>query len=198
AVNGLPSDAQSVEEFLLWLGINKWPRKKTEPLPAEWREHVKQALPETFVVSDGGRSQKLTRSAIFWEHSLKAEYDTVEALGAILVAAPSLAVLAWLALDDRMDPLNPTEPFSVSLQGRTNANASFRPYDGVLPEVFREIVKRSAWLHCADGHLYAPQDAMIEPGALASLFREPEAPSDADLEKYGLNFQLWRRGLERA
>jgi hypothetical protein len=198
AVNGLPSDGQSVGEFLLWLGINKWPRKKTEPLPAEWREHVKQALPETFVVSDGGRSQKLTRSALYWEHSLKAEYETIEALGNILAAAPSLAVLAWLALDDRMDPLNPAESFRVSLQGRTSANASFRPYEGVLPEIFREIIKRSAWLRCADGRLYAPQDAMIEPGALASLFREPEAPSHADLEKYGLNVQLWRRGLERA
>ena len=198
SANGFPPETEDLQDFLLWLGINKWPRKTTEPLPRDWRDRVKQALPESFIVADGGKSQKLTRDTLAWDYSLVADHETVDSLGDILATAPSSAILAWLALDDRMDPLNPVESFRVSLRGRTSANAGYRTYDGALPEIFRDIVGRSAWLRCSDGQLHPPQDAMIEPGALASLFREPEPPTHADFESLGLTAPLWRRGLERA
>lgn len=196
--NGLPPEAQDLDGFLLWLGINRWPRKTTEPLPKEWRERVKQALPETFIVADGSKSQKLTRAALSWDYTLVADHETVEALDDILATAPSSAILAWLALDERTDPLYPGERFRVSLRGRTSAIAGYRPYDGALPEIFRDILVRRSWLRCTDGQLHAPQDAMIEPGALASLFCLPEPPSYAEEESLGLTVPLWRRGLERA
>jgi len=196
--NGLPSEADDLEDFLLWLGINKWPRKTKEPLPKEWRDTVQRALPETFMVFDGSKSQELQRDALAWGYTLAADYETVQELGDILATAPCAAVLAWLSLDERMDALESTLHFKVLLRGRSSANAGFRPYNGPLPDVLREIVKRGEWLLCLDEQLHAPQDVMIAPGALASLFQVPQPPTPQDDERFGLVGPLWRRGLERA
>ncbi|MEP1425854.1 MAG: hypothetical protein ABJX32_04705 [Tateyamaria sp.] len=198
AENGLPSEADDLADFLVWLGINRWPRQINEPLPKEWRQTVLQALPEKIMVFDGSKSQELQRDALTWGYTLEAEYETIQELSDILAEAPCEAILAWLSLDERMDALAPFPNFKVVLKGRSSANAVFRPYNDPLPDIFRQIIRRRKWLICSDGLLHAPQDAMSEPGALASLFRVPQTPNASSEIDFGLVGPLWRRGLERA
>jgi len=196
--NGLPDDDSDLAGFLIWLGINQWPRTVVEPLPNEWQPIVMQALPEKFTVSAGNTLQELDRAQLRWGYTIKAEHNVIERLDAILEDAPSDAVLAWISQDERFDPLAPVPAFAVSVKGRSSGNAAFREYHGILPNIVRRSSQTRKWLVCRDGQLHAPQDAMIQPGALAVLFNTPEKPKFEQETEFGLTQDLWLRGLERA
>lgn len=196
--NGFSDDETDLAEFLIWLGINQWPRTVVEPLPSEWQSNILQDLPALFTVSDGNKFQELQRDQLSWGYTIRAEHDTVEKLGAILAHAPSDAILAWLSQDERLDPLAPVSAFTVSVQGRSSGNASFRAYHEPLPNIVRLSIQNRQWLVCRDEQSHAPQDVMIQPGALAVLFNTPKTPNAESETDFGLTPELWRRGLERA
>lgn len=198
AENGFGEATDDLAEFLTWLGINPWPRKVTEALPEKWQRTVIDALPEKFMVFDGNKSQELRRADLRWNHTIRAEHDTIFALKEILEAAPCDAILAWIAHDPRLDPLAPVPAFRVRAEGRSSGFAAFRPYQGSLPDILRMTLQSGLWLECHDNQRQAPQDAMIEPGVLAALFHVPRAVNPASEAEFGLTRAHWRRGLERA
>lgn len=196
--NGLPDDGSDLAGFLIWLGINQWPRTVVEQLPKEWQPTVMQDLPEVFTVSDGSKFQELKRDQLSWGYTIKAEHNVIERLDAILENASSDAILAWISQDERFDPLTQVPAFAVSVKGRSNGNAAFREYQGILPNIVRLSVQTQEWLACNDKQLHAPQDVMVQPGALSVLFNTPETPQFEQETGFGLTPELWLRGLERA
>ena len=198
AENGLSEDNEDQVDFLVWLGINLWPRKVTETLPEKWRQVVIDALPERFLVTDGNTSREMKRSDLAWGYTVSATHDTVFALDQILQAAPSEAILAWIARDPRLDPLAPVPAFSVRLEARDSGLAKFRPYQGILPNTLHLDIQSNIWLECQDEQRRAPSSMMIEPGVLSALFHAPRALGSAGETAFGLDKAHWRRGMERA
>ena len=196
--NGLANEGVDLTEFLIWLGINQWPRKMTEPLPSRWEAQILQDLPASFTVSDGNKFQELQRDQLQWGYTIRAEFETVEKLDEILLHAPSDAILAWLSQDERLDPIAPVSEFTVSVQGRSSGNASFRAYQGPLPNIVRHSIQQSEWLVCRDKKKHSPQNVMTQPGALSVLFNSPKTISAESEADFGLSPDLLRRGLERA
>lgn len=196
--NGFSEEPDDLADFLVWLGINSWPRKITEPLPEKWRRSIVDTLPETVQVTDGNTSREVKRSDLSWGYTAKATHDTVEALDRILCGAPSEAILAWLAQDPRLDPLLPGPTFTVQLEARDSGLSKFRTYEGILPNTVHLDIQTSEWLECQDGQRHAPQDTMIEPGVLSALFQAPRAANSSSELEFGLDKAHWRRGLERA
>lgn len=196
--NGFGEEPDDLVEFLIWLGINPWPRKISGPLPVKWRQSVIDAVPESFQVTDGNTSREIKSSDLSWGYTVNAAHDTVDGLERILSDAPAEAILAWLAHDPRLDPLAPIPAFSVRLEARENGLSKFRAYPGTLPNTVHLDIQASAWLDCQDGLRHAPRDAMIEPGVLSALFQAPRARSSTSEIEFGLDKAHWRRGLERA
>jgi len=196
--NGFGEEPVDLVEFLIWLGINPWPRKISGPLPVKWRQSVIDAVPENFQVTDGNTSREIKSSDLSWGYTVNATHDTVDGLERILSDAPAEAILAWLAHDPRLDPLAPIPAFSVRLEARENGLSKFRTYPGILPNSVHLDIQTSAWLDCQDGLRHAPRDAMFEPGVLSALFQAPRAPSSTSEIEFGLDKAHWRRGLERA
>ena len=196
--NGLADDGSDLADFLIWLGINQWPRTVVEPLPTEWQSIVMQALPEMFTVSDGSKLQELDRDLLSWGYTIKAEHNVIERLDAILEDAPSVAILAWISQDERFDPLAQVPAFTVSVKGRSSANATFRDYQGGLPNIVRLSVQIKEWVACNGKLRHAPQDVMIQPGQFSVLFNTPEKPVFEQEIGFGLTQELWLRGLKRA
>lgn len=196
--NGFGKEPADLVDFLIWLGINPWPRKTSESLPVKWRQLVIDAVPENFQVTDGNTTRELRRSDLSWGYTVNATYDTVSGLGRILSDASTDAILAWLALDPRLDPLTPIPAFNVRLEARENGMSKFRAYQGSLPNTVQLDIQTCAWLDCQDGLRYAPRDAMIEPGVLSALFQVPRTPLATSELEFGLDKAHWRRGLERA
>ncbi len=198
ASNGLDKAGDNAVGFLEWLGINRWPRGVTEKLPQKWWKTVIDDLPEKFTVTNGGKTfREIRRENLEWDRTASAEHHTVEALDHILTSASSEAILAWIAHDDRLDPLAPSGPFCVKLSARDSANAHYWPYAGNLPSTLRREIESRAWLECSDGQRRAPTEIMIEPRLLSSLFHAPRAFGAAE-EAFGLIRDYWQRGLERA
>lgn len=195
--NGLDPAAANLADFLEWIGVNRWPRAKTGPVPSALRPEVLKALPETIIVRDATFHQSLKRSDISWGQNFQVDCSMIVGLDKILSTAESDAILAWLALDKRFDPVSP-HVFSSTGKGRRSGNANFRPYSEALPDMVRLAIAGAPWLACRDGGHHPPRDAMIQPGRLAEIFNAPR-PAAVDSEHlFGLTQQLWRRGLENA
>jgi len=196
--NGFGEEPEDLVEFLIWLGINPWPRKISESLPVKWRQSMIDEVPENFQVTDGNTSREIKRPDLSWGYTVNATHDTVDGLERILSDASTDAILAWLAHDPRLDPLAPIPAFNVRLEARENGMSKFRAYQGALPNTVHLDIQTCAWVDCQDGLRHAPRDAMIEPGVLSALFQVPRTPSAASELEIGLDKAHWRRGLERA
>lgn len=194
-LNGLDCAEENLPEFLLWLGVHRWPRAETGPVPAALRPEVLKALPETISVHDATYRQSLKRADISWGYNFQVDCSMIVGLDKILSTAESDAILSWLAFDKRFDPAAP-HTFATSGKGRKNSSANFRPFGEPLPDMVRVSLARSPWLACRDGGRHAPQDAMIQPGRLAEIFNVPRPAMVESEQNFGLTQQLWRRGLE--
>ena len=196
-LNGLDPAEENLSEFLLWLGVHRWPRAETGPVPIALRPEVLKALPETISVHDATYRQLLKRSDIVWGQNFQVDCSMIVGLEKILSTAESDAILAWLAFDKRFDPAAPYT-FVTSGKGRKNSSANFRPFGEPLPDMVRVAIAHSPWLACRDGGRHPPRDTMIHPGSLAEIFNVPRPAVLESEQKFGLTQQLWRRGLEHA
>ena len=195
--NGIDPGAANVAAFFEWLGVAKWPRALVEPAPVDLRAAILRALPDQITVEHDGSVKTFAKSDISWGYNLKCEAPTIVGLKEILTTAQSDAIVAWLAMDPRFDPLWPHR-FETKLTGRKDGKENFRRYQGPLPDLVRERIATVPWLACRDGDHHPPQDAMAQPGRLAELFRVPRAAAVGSEVVFGLSQALWRRGLESA
>lgn len=193
--NGLPPDGDGLTDFLRWIGISEWPRETVTPVPESLRPLILHALPKQFEVHDTSFRQTLSRDTINWTWDARAEFATIVGLDAILTTAPSGAILAWLALDPRLDAVTGCQ-FKTTLEAR-NGRANHRHYHGPLPDIMRETIASSPWLRTAGGRA-PPRETMIAPGRLSALFDTPSLPSEGDEKAFGLTRALWLRGLLNA
>jgi Domain of unknown function (DUF3883) len=194
--NGLDASDETLGDFMLWIGVNRWPLRLTEELPLRLRPLVYDALPEEFVVAEDRYQQQLKRSDLVWGSTLHAEYETLAGLSGILSSAPSAAILAWLSLDPRFDSTAPVK-FLTKLRAK-GPTASFRPYNGPLPDIVRYELATQPWLMSTKGIRVAPSECLATPGRLADLFAQPAAVGADEEQALGINPATSARGLIHA
>ena len=195
--NGLSGDEEELGRFLIWLGVNPWPRAVLGPVPATLRARIMSALPQVVTFRGGGADQEVSRDSLAWNYNLEATSRMIQGLDKILASAPSDAILSWLAQDPRFQPSAPAA-FTTTVQGRRDGKSAFRSYNGGLPDLVRALIADTPWLAGKDDGAHAPADCMIDPGGLKALFHRPRAAMEESEALYGLNPGLWRRGLEHA
>ncbi len=195
--NGLDADGANLAAFFEWLGVNRWPHEAMMAVPADLRGAIIKALPDTITVRDSNVHQTFRRADISWGYNFQAQCSMITGLEEILASAESDAILVWIAQDPRFDQASP-RPFITTATGRKDGKASFRRYEGPLPDLVRELIATKPWLACRDGAHHSPTDAMIQPGRLAELFNTPRPAAAGSDKAFGLNQPMWRRGLEQA
>jgi hypothetical protein len=195
--NGIDPGAANLAAFFGWLGVGVWPRAVVESAPIDLRPAILRALPDQITVQDGGSVKTVPKSDISWGYNLQCEAPMIVGLREILTTAQSDAIIAWLALDPRFDPVWPHH-FETKLIGRRDGKENFRRYREPLPDLVRERIATTPWLACRDGDYHRPRDAMVQPGRLAELFSVPRTAAIGSEETFGLSQALWRRGLESA
>ena len=195
--NGIDPGATNLAAFFEWIGVNRWPRTVSLEVPEDLRPAILRALPDQVTVQDDGSVKTFAKGDISWGYNLKCDTPMIAGLEGILAVAQSDAIVAWLALDPRFDPLNP-HAFEPRLLGRKDGKENFRRYAGPLPDLVRERIGTTPWLACRDGGHHPPRDAMAQPGRLAELFSVPRPAAVGSEEAFGLTQALWRRGLENA
>lgn len=187
--NGFLEADENVAAFFQWIGVRPWPRPLIQRVQGNLWSTLIGALPETFDVSDGTYQDVIIRDQLSqWDSN--TEYETVEGLDDILAAAPSEAVLAWLARDPRM-----SLPFATRLSARTGRK-QLRRYQGQLPDLVRHRIGTVAWLDAKGDRRAAPRETMLSPGRMGELFPTPATPS-AD-NPFDLDRDTWLRGLHIA
>ncbi|MDT8854987.1 DUF3883 domain-containing protein [Paracoccaceae bacterium Fryx2] len=196
SANGISIDGVGVADFFKWIGVHEWPSEILMPIPYSVQKQVMAALPDQFEISDETHRAEVRTSELRWGSSLKSDFVSIVGLDGILASAPSEAILAWLALDRRFDPISGSG-FETRVMARSGRGA-FRPYHGVLPDLVREAIQTKNWLEAADGTRAAPVEAMVTPGSLTKLFKTPKRPSETGEAQFGLSRVLWARGLLHA
>lgn len=195
--NGIDPGATNLPAFFEWLGVNRWPRAVLTEAPEDMRSAILRALPDQITVHDEGSLKTFGKSDVSWGYNLKCEAPSIVGLEDILATAQSDAIVAWLALDPRFDPVEPHH-FDAKVTGRRDGKENFRRYLGPLPDLVRERIATTPWLACRDGRHHEPRETMVQPGRLTELFSVPRPAAVDSVDTYGLTQGLWRRGLESA
>ncbi|MBZ9922433.1 hypothetical protein LB579_32750, partial [Mesorhizobium sp. BR1-1-7] len=131
--NGIEGGADNLASFFEWIGVNRWPRIISGPVPDDLRHNIYRSLPASITVDDGGSRQTFQKHEILWGYNFQVDCSMIVGLKQILATAESDAILAWLAFDPRFD-LSEPHLFPVTAKGRRDGKANFRPYDGPLPD----------------------------------------------------------------
>jgi hypothetical protein len=196
SANGLRPDAAGLAEFFRWIGVNEWPAATQRALPPPLRPTIVASLPPNFEVSEDNQRRSIERGALQWGSTCRADHLWLAGLDNILESAPSAAILAWLALDQRFDIVSGTV-FWTRLWA-TSGRATYKQYRGDLPDLVRDALTTRPWLEVADGARVAPRDAMVSPGRLVDLFHIPVRPRAAEEADFGLTRAVWAKGLLHA
>lgn len=182
----------ALKEFMLWIGVNEWPREVgLKQPPGDFLRHVLQKIhyPAHFE-GDLVYSMQSTipRPKIEGVKSL-------DGLDAILKAPPA-AILAWLALDPRVENwtrLDEKHGVLVCQPPRLT-----RRFLGPIPSYIHWRIKSTAWLPCTNGAVMAPLGCMLGDRALDGIFPRPAKPSADEIERFGLDFEDLQRAQIKA
>ncbi|MES0071360.1 hypothetical protein [Mesorhizobium sp. M0058] len=193
---GIIARTDELAAFFRWIGVHSWPMAVSQPVPIAYRPLVIDALPAQFEVSQDNTKRNIERAELSWAWTCTAETDWIAGLDSILDTAPSVAILAWLAQDERFDVIR-AKPFLTRFRAKSG-RAEYKPYHGPLPDLVRHALATRPWLAVAGGERVAPRDAMISPGPLAALFKTPLRPTPAEESQFGVSRAVWQRGLAHA
>ncbi|MDC3956922.1 DUF3883 domain-containing protein [Polyangium jinanense] len=195
-IQGRPSE---VEKFLLWLGVAKLPRTMGfDSPPTSFLDHVKSRLQYPVEFGDF-KAHDLEALENTWLESL----STVDRLDDILAKTDPHAVIAWLALDNRLD------------QWRRNGDEEARlcirpPYkqkdrrlsDQTIPSLVTWRIETTAWVPTQNGDKAVPTRCTMDPkrpdGVQRILPVPALHPSHPILQALRVDGQGMRHAIERA
>lgn len=179
-------DSAHISHFLMWLGVERWPREIEEPtVDSGYLDAVKASLryPVYFGEYRFDSTSKLSGA---WVAGAK----TLDDLPEILKNAPPEAVLAWLALDSRA--------VAWSRKATEHGRLSIRPYNakkdwcysGPIPNFGHWKIASTRWLPTYGDTKKPPSECLLGDRQLEVLFPRPAQPSQPLLERYGIASQV--------
>lgn len=179
---GLDTKLGDLEPFLRWLGVTDLPRLKQRSYLSNrtYLDFVLSSLsyPAKFSDFEFNSSDEVRLNSPRMRHV--QNFDNLER---ILESADSVAIIAWLALDDRIEKLRS--------EGDKEATVSVRPYrtqydrdlrDNIVPSYAIWLLEHTEWLPTLSGHK-SPVRCILARGLPGELSRiigipniDPEAP----------------------
>jgi len=182
---GAGCNAEEWQDFLLWLGVENFPRKATVKCESRqdrgYLEHVRRAAgyPINYYEFSVESSE---------DHKLcSARVATIEHLDEILEQADPHAVLAWIAKDDRIRSWRSQGDTEATLQARFRERTyrdSSRPVS--VPSYVLWAIQRRDWLPTAGGARRPPADCVLGRIAARELQQAFPRPSyDPRAEVFG-------------
>jgi hypothetical protein len=187
-------DAHALEEFLIWMGVAKWPREMSEKRPhPEYLKHVLTTLRTPARFED-----KVIDSCAELDAARVEEVKTIDGLENIILSGEPTAIAAWLATDVRAIGWGRPSRAHAQLHGFPPSTNKARVYQGPLPSYIRWRLETTKWLSDNEGRPLRPKDCVLGERAIEELFPRPFMPDDEILNRLGVSAQDildgWRNG----
>lgn len=190
---GLTSNTNKLTDFLLWLGVARWPRDAKEEKPASgYLDYTFRSInfPAAF-------EEKVVSSRSEAPYARFEAVQSIAGLEQILRNGDSTAISAWLANDDRaLSWGRPAREHARLLAFPQGVNRA-RAYSGVVPNYVRWRIESTPWLMSGDGAVVRPKDCVLGERAIEDLFPRPAMPGQEVLERFEMQpsdmVEGWRR-----
>ncbi|SKA71214.1 protein of unknown function [Paucidesulfovibrio gracilis DSM 16080] len=183
--------------FMQWIGVSRWPREtSTNCSDTEYKEYLLGTIsyPVNFNEYHFNSREEASRNARFFVRDMK----NIDGLEAIIESAPTAAIAAWLALDEKMPQLLRAGEWNARFSAKKGNDRNWRSYRGRLPSFIKWKLEGSEWLIAKDGSKMRPKDCVLGTRLNEALFLRPVYPESDVLELYGLDIndliEGWRRG----
>jgi hypothetical protein len=183
-----------LSEFFVWIGVAELPRQTSVGYPdPKFNEHVKAAMGEPVVMQDYHFARVEDLPWLSYENLVY-----VDGLDNILSRAPAVAILAWLATDNRaLDWKSPS--VSHGRVGCSKPRAYIRFSSEPIPSYVRWKLQTTKWLPTRDKRLAAPKECLAEAvQGIEDLLPQPARPTAEQAQRYGVPLSLFRDALDRA
>lgn len=191
---GLEAAGFDLRDFLSWLGVAVWPR--TTRIAGPDRDYISYALSQ--IAYPARFDDYLFNSSSEVGRASASNVETVDGLESILRSADALAILAWLARDDRAAKWQRPTNEHGALTSRPGQTQNNRRYDGPIPSHVRWAIEHTSWLPLGNGQKGRPRDCVVAARIIETLFPRPAIPDEARLSEYRLSTGELREGWARA
>ncbi len=189
----LTHDTNKLTDFLLWLGVVRWPRNAKEEKPDRgYLDYTFRTIrfPAAFddkVVSSRSEAHGARFDAV----------QSIDGLDDLLSNAESAAISAWLANDDRSLSWSRSAREHAHLFASPPGTYKARAYHGAVPNYARWRIESTPWLMAGDGAVVRPKDCVLGERAIEDLFPRPAMPSQEVLQRFEMQppdmVEGWRR-----
>jgi hypothetical protein len=158
-------------EFLMWLGVDKWPRELTI------KDSLKPFL--TSIISGLNYPVKIDNYVFVDEDELKQastliqSYVSVDKLEQILVPDKYPSIIAWISKDERFYYWNKPSNKHLSLISVKSGDRNYRTYSGLLPSYILWKIEGTAWLKNKENQSLMPKECVVGERAIESIFPRP-------------------------
>jgi hypothetical protein len=193
ALPALTSDVATLTDFLLWLGVAKWPRDVIDgKADKRYLDHLLRVItyPAAF-------EEKVVATRNEASYARVADVRSVDGLDDILQKSDPAAIAAWLANDDRAMNWARAAREHARLLAYPHGVTKARAYSGGVPSYARWRMETIAWLPNADGAVVSPKDCVLGERAVEDLFPRPAMPVQEVQERFGVTpaeiVEGWRR-----
>ncbi|SGZ19721.1 DUF3883 domain-containing protein [Moritella viscosa] len=158
-------------EFLMWLGVEKWPREVT--FKASNKPFLTSIIAgfdypvkiDNYVFSDEGELDQAT--------TLIQSYVSVDKLEQILVPDKYPSIIAWISKDERFYHWSKPSNKHLSLISVKSGDRNYRVYYGALPSYILWKIERTAWLKNKENQSLMPKECVVGERAIESIFPRP-------------------------
>jgi len=158
-------------EFLMWLGVEKWPRELTI------KDSPKPFL--TSIIAGLNYPVKIDNYVFVDEDELKKastliqSYVSVDKLEQILIPDKYPSIIAWISKDERFYNWNKPSNKHLSLISIKSGDRNYRTYSGSLPSYILWKIEGTAWLKNKENQSLMPKECVVGERAIESIFPRP-------------------------
>lgn len=192
---GFDESGPTYDQFFLWLGVAEFPREDIETEPGhDFREYVLASLSFPIRMQDDVIERATSLNSVRF-----SKLATVDGLNDILSTGNPIAILSWLAHDERAKSWKIPSTAHGRLENRPHRASVHRHYEGPIPSYVRWRLQSSTWLPLRDGTPARPMDCVVEVAhGLEELFPTPARPTQDQLAEFDLPGALIRDAHDRA
>lgn len=193
ALPQLTDDTETLADFLLWIGVAKWPRDVVDGKPDKmYLDHLLRTIgyPAAF-------EEKVVAMRSEASYASVADVRSIDGLEDTLRNADPAAITAWLANDDRATNWGRPAREHARLLAYPHGVTRARSYGGGVPSYVKWRIETFPWLPTGDGAFVNPRDCVLGERAVEDLFPRPAMPPQEVLERFGITpaeiVEAWRR-----
>ncbi len=189
----LTADTDKLTEFLLWLGVARWPRGTIEETAdSGYLDYTLRSISFPAAFEEQVASSRSEASSARVERA-----KSVEDIEQILRNADPAAIGTWLANDDRSLTWARPAREHARLVAYPHGVYRARVYGGTVPNYVRWRIESTPWMLTGDGVRVRPRDCVLGERAIEELFPRPAMPGQDVLSRYEVQpmdiVEGWRR-----